>query len=100
MTDPITIDIPHQLGLEGARAKLEQGVGQIAGVIPGGSMRSHRWQGNTLHFEIEALGLRVDTKLEVFETRIHAVVGLPPLFALFATKIKAKLEQVGTKLLK
>ena len=67
MTDPITIDIPHQLGLEGARAKLEQGVGQIAGVIPGGSMRSHRWQGNTLHFEIEALGQRVDTKLEVFK---------------------------------
>ncbi len=100
MTDPITIDIPHKLGLEGARAKLENGIGQIASVVPGGSMKSHRWQGNTLHFELEALGQRVAAELEVFDTRIHAVVALPPVVALFASKIKSKLEEVGTKLLK
>ncbi|RYE69964.1 MAG: hypothetical protein EOP17_02075 [Rhizobiaceae bacterium] len=100
MTDPITIDIPHKLGLEGARTKLENGVGQIAGVIPGGSMKSHHWQGNTLHFELEALGQRVSAELEVFDTRIHAVIALPPAVALFASKIKSKLGQVGTNLLK
>jgi hypothetical protein len=100
MADPITVDIPHKLGREAARAKLEQGVGQIASVIPGGSLKSHRWEGDTLFFEIEAMGQRVGTKLEVFETRIHALVDLPPIAALFAEKIKAKLGQVGTKLLR
>ncbi|RYE69979.1 MAG: hypothetical protein EOP17_01995 [Rhizobiaceae bacterium] len=100
MTDPITIDIPHKLGLEGARAKLESGVGQIAGVIPGGSMKSHHWEGNTLHFELEALGQRVAAELEVLDTRIHAIVALPPMVALFASKIKSALGQVGAKLLR
>lgn len=100
MTDPITIDIPHKLGREGARAKLDQGVGQIAGAIPGGSLKSHRWEGDTLFFEIEAMGQRVGVTLEVFETRIHALVNLPPFAALFAEKIRAKLGQVGTKLLR
>lgn len=100
MTDPITIDLPHSLGQEGARAKLENGFGQIATVIPGASMKSHRWQGNTLHFELEAVGQRVLAQLEVFDTHVHAAVAVPPLVALFASKIKSKLEQLGPKLLR
>lgn len=100
MPDPISIDIPHRLGRNAARAKLDHGIGQIAGVIPGGSLKSHRWQGDTLFFEIEAMGQRVAAQIEVFETRIHALVNLPPLAALFAEKIKGKLASVGTKLLR
>lgn len=99
MPDPITIDIPHTLGLAAARRKLADGVGQIAGFVPGGSLKSHRWEGDTLFFELEALGQRVATKLEVFDTRIHAVVDLPPAAALFANTIRARLGRIGTKLL-
>lgn len=100
MPAPITIDIPHELGRVAAREKLEKGVGQVAAAVPGGSVRSHHWEGDTLIFEIEAMGQRVGSKLEVFDTRIHAIVDLPPLAALFAEKIKTKLSQVGTKLLR
>jgi len=100
MADPITIDIPHKLGRDAARAKLDHGIGQITGVIPGGSLKSHRWEGDTLFFEIEAMGQRIAAELEVFETRIHALVDLPPIAALFAEKIKAKLRSVGTRLLR
>ena len=48
MPEPITIDIPHKLGRAGARTKLQAGVGQIAGIVPGGSLREHRWEGDTL----------------------------------------------------
>lgn len=99
MTEPITFDFPHRLGVAGAREKLEAGIGQIAGILPGGSLRSHRWEGDTLYFEIEALGQRVSTKLELFETRIHAVVDLSPMASLFADAIKMKLTRIGTKLL-
>jgi hypothetical protein len=100
MPQPITIDVPHELGRVAAREKLEKGVGQVAAAVPGGSLKSHHWEGDTLIFEIEAMGQRVGAKLEVFDTRIHAIVNLPPLAALFAEKIKTKLSQVGTNLLR
>lgn len=100
MTQPITLDIPHDLGRAGARQKLEQGMGQIAGIVPGGSLKEHRWEGDTLYFVIEAMGQRVTARIEVREVDIHAVVDLPPLAALFANTIKAQLGLVGTKLLR
>lgn len=100
MTDPINLHIPHKLGLENARARLESGLGQIASMVPGGSMKSHRWQDNTLHFELEVLGQSVRAELEVFETSVHAVIALPPVVALFASKISSKVSEVGIKLLK
>lgn len=99
MANPIAIDIPHNLSPDQARQKLDAGVGQIAGIVPGGSLRAHRWEGNTLHFEIQAMGQCVCTRLEVFEDRIHAIVELPPMAALFASTIRTKLKQMGTKLL-
>ncbi|MCW1430280.1 polyhydroxyalkanoic acid system family protein [Novosphingobium sp. JCM 18896] len=100
MTDPITIDIPHKLGRAGARARLEGGIGQIASAIPGGAMKSHRWQDDTLVFELEALGQKVQAELEVLDDRIHAVVILPAVASLFASTIRNTLSQVGTRLLR
>jgi hypothetical protein len=100
MPDPITIDIPHKLGKTSARAKLEQGIGQLAGMVPGGALKDHRWDGDTLTFVVEAMGQRVASKLTIFDTHVHALVDLPPVIALFAGKIKDKLGSMGTKLLR
>jgi hypothetical protein len=100
MPDPITVDIPHKLGKAGARAKLDSGIGQLASMIPGGSLKYHRWEGDTLTFAVEAMGQKVASKLTVFETHVHAVVDLPPMIALFANTVKDKLGSVGTKLLR
>lgn len=100
MTQPITLDIPHGQGRAGARERLEKGVGQIAGIVPGGSLKEHRWDGDTLYFVIGALGHRVASRIEVGDAVIHAVVDLPPFAALFAGAIKDQLGEVGTKLLR
>jgi hypothetical protein len=100
MTEPITINIPHKLGRAAARAKLNSGTSQLAGIVPGGSLKEHRWDGDTLFFTIEALGQRVASKIEVFEDRVHATVDLPPFAALFASKIRESLKGIGTKLLR
>ncbi|MBV1687802.1 polyhydroxyalkanoic acid system family protein [Novosphingobium sp. G106] len=99
MPDPITFDIPHKVGKAAAREKLGNGVGQIAGIIPGGSLKEHYWDGDTLFFVIEAVGQRVGTKIEVIDTRVHAEIELPPTIALFAGTIIDKLKLMGTKLL-
>nr|WP_295666334.1 polyhydroxyalkanoic acid system family protein [Sphingomonas sp.] len=99
MSEPITIDIPHQQGREGVRAKLDRGVGKIAGVVPGGVVADHRWEGDTLHFTIEGMGQRVASRVEIFEEKVHAVIDLPPFLALFADKIRQKLAREAPKLL-
>lgn len=99
MSEPITIDIPHKHGREGVRAKLDTGVNKIAGVVPGGVVTDHRWDGDTLHFTIEGLGQRVASKVELFDEKVRATIDLPPFLALFADKIRAKLAKEAPRLL-
>lgn len=100
MTQPVELDIPHQLGLAAARARVEAGFGQIAELIPGGHVAEHRWDGDSLTFVIVALGQRIASRLDIFAARVHATVDLPPLLALFAEPIRAKLAKEGQVMLK
>ena len=99
MADPIALDIPHKLGLEAARARIAGGVGKLADLFPGGGNVEQRWEGDTLHFTVSAMGQKVASRLEVFADRVHAEVDLPPMLALFAAKIREKLAREAPKLL-
>ena len=99
MNQPITVDIPHKLGKAGARAKMESGADKLASFIPGGSVTEHKWDGDNLSFVVEAMGQRVGTTMEVLEDKVHATFDLPPMLALFAGKIRDKLQRDGGKLL-
>ena len=100
MSAPITVDIPHKQGRAALRARLDKGADKIAAMIPGGSVVDHRWEGDSMHFTVSAMGQRVVSRLDLFDDRVHAVVDLPPLLALFADKIRAKLAKDGPSLLK
>ena len=100
MADPITVDIPHKLGRQAARARMAGGVGKLADMFPGGGHVEQRWEGDTLHFTVSAMGQRIGSKLEVFDDRVHAKVDLPPMLALFAAKVREKLVEKGSLLLK
>ncbi|UZK64792.1 polyhydroxyalkanoic acid system family protein [Sphingomonas sp. M1-B02] len=100
MAEPITVDIPHKLGREAVRARLAGGVGKLADMFPGGGHVEQRWEGDVLHFTVSAMGQTIASRLEVFEDRVHAVVDLPPMLALFAAKIREKLKTKATTLLK
>ena len=99
MSEPITVDIPHTLGLEVAKARVAGGIGKLAGMFPGGAAVDHRWEGDTMHFTVAALGQRVASRLTVEAAKVHAEVDLPPFLALFADKIRAKLSKEAPKLL-
>lgn len=99
MSTPITVDIPHKLGREAARSRIDGGIGKLADMFPGGGTVTHRWEGETMHFTVEALGQSVGSTLEVREDHVHAVIDLPPFLSLFADKIRSKLQKDGPKLL-
>ena len=99
MSDPVTVEIPHKLGLAGARARVEGGVGKLAGMIPGGAAVDHRWEGDTMHFTVAAMGQRIASRLTVGAEKVRAEIDLPPLLALFADKIRAKLAKDAPTLL-
>jgi hypothetical protein len=99
MADPVSLDIPHKLGRDAARARIAAGVGKLAGMVPGGNLTEQRWDGDTLHFTLAALGQTVASRLEIFDDRVHAEVDLPPMLALFAAKIRDKLARDAPKLL-
>lgn len=99
MTEPVTVDIPHKLGREGARARLATGVGKIGSMFPGGGSVQEHWEGDTLHFTVTAMGQSVASRLDVHDSHVHAEVDLPPMLALFAGKIREKLQREAPKLL-
>ena len=99
MTQPIEIDLPHKLGRDAARARIEKGTSKMASFIPGGTVSEHRWDGDTLSFTVEAMGQRIASRLTVMDDKVRCLFDLPPLLALFADKIRAKLQKDGPKLL-
>ncbi len=100
MGNPITLDIPHQLGKAGVRQRLDGGIGRIGEKIPGGATVDHRWDGDTMHFTVQAMGQAIRSELTVFEDKVHAVVDLPAFLGLFAAQVKAVIEKEGPKLLR
>ena len=100
MADPVILDIPHKLGRDAARARIAGGVGKIAEIVPGGGHVEQRWEGDTLHFTVSAMGQQVASRLQVFEDKVHAEVHLPPMLALFAGKVREKLAEKATVLLR
>jgi len=99
MPDRLALDIPHCLGRAEARRKLENKLGHIAAALPGGSLKSHHWEGDTLFLEIALQGQRIESELDVHDDSVHAEVDLPPFGFLFADRIRAELNRVGTDIL-
>ena len=99
MTSPITLDIPHKLGKAAARDRLDRGIGKIGSMLPGGGQVHHAWDGDDMNFTVTAMGQTIRCVATVSEDKVHAVVDLPPMLALFAGKIRDALAGGLPKLL-
>lgn len=99
MSQTISVDLPHQLGRAGARARIESKIGRLADKIPGGATVEHRWEGDSLHFTVAAMGQTVVSRLDVGERHVHAEIALPGMLALFAGKVREMLAKEGPRLL-
>lgn len=98
---PVTIDVPHRLGRDGARARMQARVGELASHMPGGVAEvASSWPGPyEMALEIGAMGQRVSARLEVLDTLVRVHLTLPPMLAFFSGMIGAAVREGGAKLL-
>jgi len=99
MSEPIIVDLPHQLGAEEAKRRIAANMDSLRASLPPGAQTSSTWEGDRLKLRIAALGQSIDAGIEVKETLVHVVVLLPPALAMFANAIKGRLAKSGPALL-
>lgn len=100
MTQPIKIDLPHRLGAEEAKRRMQGSIGQLKDHIPGGNADVHsRWDGDRMYLMVRAMGQEVSGHIDVEETKVRLELMLPGLLGMFASKIEGLLRRKGTDLL-
>jgi hypothetical protein len=97
---PLTVDIPHNLGKAGAKARIAGRIGELDQHLPGkASVRSH-WAGEyALDIQVGALGQEASVKVEIEEAHVRVTMLLPPLLAMMGGAIEAAVRAKGGKLL-
>ena len=99
MAQPIVIDLPHRLGAEEAKRRMQGGIGRLKDHIPGAAEVESRWEGDRMFLHVRALGQEVSGHLDVMETKVRLEFVLPAFLSLFAGKIEGLLKSKGTELL-
>jgi putative polyhydroxyalkanoate system protein len=99
MTQPIDVDLPHNLGKDEARRRIADNVHKLQDHIPGGAQVQTGWVGDQLNLDVAAMGQQVTATIDVRETNVHLRVALPPMLGMFSGMIQAALQKKGNVLL-
>lgn len=99
MQRPIEVDLPHKLGRDEARRRIESNMHKLQSHIPGGAEVTNRWEGDTLRLTIGAMGQTVESDIAVDDRLVRCRISLPGMLALFAGPIEAALRHKGSDLL-
>ncbi len=100
MATPIIVDLPHRLGAEEAKRRLQNGIGNLKDHIPGGAAEvKSSWQGEQMNLEVAAMGQEVRARLDVQEKVVRLEVLLPPMLSFLAKPIEALVRRQGAELL-
>jgi hypothetical protein len=103
MTRPVTVNIPHTLGADEARRRLEQGFAKISQQLSSGLMgvvsMQQRWEGDTLHFEGGAMGQKLTGRLEVKSDTVQIQIDVPEMLAALTDRILVRVQKETKALL-
>lgn len=99
MSNPVTVDLPHKLGAEEARRRIERNVDKLTDHIPGGAKVGSRWNGDRLDLDIDAMGQQVAAQIDIQESVVRLTVTLPPALAFFGGMLEPLIRKQGTTML-
>lgn len=99
MSPPLVVSIPHQLGRDEARRRLQTGLARAASAVPVLKVDEERWEGDRLNFRVRALGQGATGYLDVADTHVRLEVTLPWLLQKFAEAAQLAIKNRGHLLL-
>ncbi len=99
-TKTINLSIPHRLSQAEARTRIQntltglksQHAAKLAQV-------DERWTGDHMDFRLAVMGQSVTGRVEVGAKAVDLAIDLPWVLAMFAEKLRGKVQREGTKLL-
>jgi hypothetical protein len=100
MSAPVTASVPHRLGKAEALRRLKLGLSRAKGQF--GSLLTiehEEWSGDTLRFQMRALGQSAAGTITVLEESLLIEVTLPWLLAKVAERILPAMKKQATLLL-
>ena len=100
MSKPITVSIPHRLGKDEARRRLEAGLTSVRSHF-GSVLRVDEevWSGDALAFKASAMGQQTSGTVTVAEDHVQVDVMLPWALGLLAEKATALIRARGQLML-
>lgn len=99
MTKPMIVDLPHSLGAEEARRRIENSTGKLTDHIPGGAQVRSGWEGDRMNLDVQAMGQEVSARIDVQEKIVRVEVVLPAMLSFFGSRIEGYLKSKGTQML-
>jgi hypothetical protein len=100
MASPMQFDIPHSLGREEAKRRIERGIPKLGQHIPGGGEVQAVWPTPyELQMGISAMGQKVAADLVIEEDRIRANVAVPLMLSMMAGAISGFVKTSAEKML-
>ena len=100
MSQPLIVSIPHRLGKQEARRRLDSGIGRLRPEL--GALVSrldYRWHWDTLSFNASAMWQTITGHIEVLDDAIRIEIELPWIMSLLSDTIAAQVRGRGTALL-
>jgi len=99
MTTPINVDIPHKLGAEEAKRRMQNGMGRLADHLPAGAKVTTGWTGDRMNLGVQMMNQNVTATLDVEEQLVRVEVRVPAALSMFAKPIAALLKSKAGKML-
>jgi putative polyhydroxyalkanoate system protein len=99
MSQPIDVDLPHNLGKDEAKRRIGSNIHRLQEHIPGGAHVQSGWSGDQLNLQVSAMGEAVNAAIDVQDTKVHVKVLLPGMLGMFSGLVQATLQKRGNVLL-
>jgi hypothetical protein len=99
MSAPLVVSIPHRLGREEARRRLQAGLTRAAASLPILKVDEEKWDGDRMIFRVRALGQAAGGHVDVEDDHVRIEVTLPWLLQRFAEVAQATIKNRGKLLL-
>jgi hypothetical protein len=100
MPQPVVVSIPHRLGKEEARRRLQAGLSNVHAHVSDSLVTlKDAWVGDHMDFQARLLGQSTTGSVDVGEDHVRLEVQLPWVLAMVANKAKALVKRQGQLML-